>query len=671
MKLKVCTKSISAPREAEESEKLLHSEVRSKLAFIDETLKGLSTTEVPTEVREIEVEQPGPDMDKSQDYQGDDDYQIQLPDKGASRVNSIRGIQQLAAAPDRRKESYSEEKNAAVASKNSSKLGNGRSGSVSPAFIEDDITEGHTDVDDVELQPLDILLQFIPYYGQGDPSNDAIVRSTLSGMSVEDIDSKDEYGNTLLLLACQYRCEDLARIMLNKGANPSALNSAGACCLHFACYKESQSISIAKVLLQSGANPEVVESTYGCTPLHYCAGSGNIDLCKMLLSHGAQISSADFYSYTCVDYAREARMQDAVVFLQQRLDQVNMQNSYRMMGSYGGMGMGGMGGYGGVQNGYGGFMQQQQQFPPFNFVDWREETDPASGERYYSNFRTGESLWEQDFKAKVASSQNSMGPGSGMNMGNMGGNMGNMGTMGNMGGMGGGGMGGGMGPGSPEMGSAMGSQMGSPNPLNRGGMGGGRGGGLGGEGPGGGPGGMPRILRKASTLSANPFVQPEKALETEAYKMRILTLISTHANKRLLEVDHLMTQYHGRESELLKDLCKQYNLQYDQEMSTYNTTVKELQAEYNGRRNSLKLNTTMGTGSPAFPLVAAPRVPPSPSVGGNSMQNILSAATSSVDQAAVQQMISEARATHEVQMLAMMNENRYSSRNNKENIGHC
>jgi hypothetical protein len=92
-----------------------------------------------------------------------------------------------------------------------------------------------------------VLLQFIPYYGQGDPSNDSIVRATLSSLSVEDIDSKDEFGNTLLLLACQYRCEDLVRIMLGKGADPNAVNTSGACCLHFACYRESASFAVAKV----------------------------------------------------------------------------------------------------------------------------------------------------------------------------------------------------------------------------------------------------------------------------------------------------------------------------------------------------------------------------------------------------------------------------------------
>ena len=687
------------------------------------------------EIKVIEVtEVVEADMEQNEYYQ--DTYQVQLPSSGSSRVNSLRGIQQLAAAPERRKDSHPEDKYAPTLQTSASASTSpfrterkkssptGTPGNLTPVYgLEDDITEGHTDVDDVELQPLDILLQFIPYYGQGDPANDAIVRSTLSGMSVEDIDSKDEFGNTLLLLACQYRCEDLARIMLNKGANPSALNSAGACCLHFACYKESQSMSIAKVLLQSGASPEVVESTYGCTPLHYCAGSGNIDLCKMLLSHGAQVNSADFYNYTCVDYAREARMMEAATYLQQRLDQLNMQNSYRMMGTFGGMGMNmGMGGYNGNQNGgYYGIqqqqqqqLQQQQQFQSFIFSDWREEMDPASGERYYINYRTGDSLWEQDFKLKVAANAtNNMGPGSG-NMGpgsnNMGGNQNHMGPgsngngnhnnsgpgsgmggmnhnmnnhMGNMNNMNsnmnghnsGMGMmsGPGSGPGSPSLDMSIGP-YGAGTGMDKGG-------GMGGAGP----GGNSKMIRKASLLTANPYVLPEKALETEAYKLRVFALLSKYSTKKLPDIDNLMSQYQGRENELMSVLCKQYDIPYDIEMSAYKLALKELQQEYtqrksfksntNGNSNSLSINSNTNystgfsnsTGISGNSSGNAPRVPPSPSVGGNgnSMSNVLAAVTGggvggagTVDQVAVQQMIAEARAQHEVQMVTMLNDNR-------------
>lgn len=437
-----------------------------------------------------------------------------------------------------------------------------------------------TEVDDAELSPLDILLQFIPYYGQGDPSNDAIVRSTLSAMTVEDIDSKDEYGNTLLLLACQYRCEDLSRIMLNKGANPSALNSAGACCLHFACYKESQSISIAKVLLQSGATPEVLESTYGCTPLHYCAGSGNIELCKMLLSHGAQINSADFYGYTCVDYAREARMQDAVIYLQQRLDQSNMQNSYRMMGGYGNMGgMGGMG-YGnmGGMGGNGGYMQHQN-FPQFNYNDWTEATDPDSGGKYYTNMRTGESIWEFDFNSRASTHRMMPGQGQGMGIG-------------------------------PGMGGS-GFQDGEGDGQRKG-MGPGGGGGPGGPQLGRGPSGLPgaserspvpglarrNSLRKASVNS--PALLPSKAMEAEAGKASVLKFLNKHAPNRVAEVDILLSRFQGNEKELLHELCTQYNQPVEIELLEYQAVLIEIEIE-NARKKKNRPGSALNQ-----------RVPPSP-----------------------------------------------------------
>ncbi len=241
--------------------------------------------------------------------------------------------------------------------------------------------EGGDDDDD---SPVDILLQFIPYYGQGDPSNDSIVRATLSGLSIDDIDSKDEYGNTLLLLACQYKCDDLVRIMLGKGADPNAINSSGACCLHFACYRESASFNSARLLLQNGANPEVSELTYGCTPLHYCAGTGQLDLIKLLLSHGAEVGTMDYYNYTCADYAREAGMHDVAQFLQSRLDKMNAQQSH--------------GQHSHSMNG-----SSSNLLAGMQDNSWVQHVDPQTNGKYYMNAETGETLWENDYLTRLQS----------------------------------------------------------------------------------------------------------------------------------------------------------------------------------------------------------------------------------------------------------------------------
>jgi len=239
-----------------------------------------------------------------------------------------------------------------------------------------------------DLNPVELLFQFIPYYGQGDDANDSIVRGTLAGLPMQEVDTKDEYGNTLLLLACQYSCEDLVRIMLKKGANPNALNSSGACCLHFSCYKESASKAVAKALLANGATPEMKETTYGCTPLHYAAGTGDVDLIKMLIAHGAQLETKDYYDYTCQDYAREAECVEAEEYFKGQLRSLGTKKaSFMSPGSKG-------------HNGSFPFGSPlpSDQYPP----GWEPHIDPDSGGRYFINSTTHETLWESDLKLRYS-----------------------------------------------------------------------------------------------------------------------------------------------------------------------------------------------------------------------------------------------------------------------------
>lgn len=239
------------------------------------------------------------------------------------------------------------------------------------------------------VEDFDILVQIIPYYGQGDPSNDILVRSTLMNLQDSDIEKVDEFGNTLLMLACQYRLQDLARILLNKGADANAKNHSGAYCLHFPCYKDTQSLPIAKMLLQAGANPEVAEASYGCTPLHYCASGGNVDFCKLLIQFGSFVGTRDFYNYTAVDYAREAGMTDAAKFLQKKLLALTNNAAPGLVAR----GVSQRGGFV-----YDNIRAEAPSCDQFREHDWTSSIDPASGGRYFINQRTGECLWEADFE---------------------------------------------------------------------------------------------------------------------------------------------------------------------------------------------------------------------------------------------------------------------------------
>lgn len=168
-------------------------------------------------------------------------------------------------------------------------------------------------------ETVNILFELIPYYKKGDESTDAIVRAAIQNLAPHEIDSCDPHGNTLLLVAAQYVIEEFVRILLLKGADPNCVNHAGACALHFSCYRETQSKVITEMLLSAGADPNVAETTYGCTPLHYSAGNGDVGFCHLLLEKGADVSACDNYNYTCVDYAREAGLDEVADFLEQKL----------------------------------------------------------------------------------------------------------------------------------------------------------------------------------------------------------------------------------------------------------------------------------------------------------------------------------------------------------------
>ena len=92
------------------------------------------------------------------------------------------------------------------------------------------------------------------------------MRSILSAADAAELVGRDAYGNTLLILACQYRLKALVPLILARGGGAidvDATNAEGACALHFACYKDSVCTETAMLLLERGAAPERVENTYG------------------------------------------------------------------------------------------------------------------------------------------------------------------------------------------------------------------------------------------------------------------------------------------------------------------------------------------------------------------------------------------------------------------------
>jgi hypothetical protein len=57
----------------------------------------------------------------------------------------------------------------------------------------------------------------------------------------------------------------------------------------------------------------------GQTPLYYAARRGNLELCKLLIEKGADVTHLDSLGKTAVEYARKAKFVDVAEYLNNEL----------------------------------------------------------------------------------------------------------------------------------------------------------------------------------------------------------------------------------------------------------------------------------------------------------------------------------------------------------------
>ena len=109
-------------------------------------------------------------------------------------------------------------------------------------------------------------------------------------------------GFTPLGLASYFGNEDVARLLLLKGADPnvSSRNGYNVYPIHSAVAANYD--IIAKMLIEAGANVNVVQIS-GDTPLHSAAQNGNIELIIVLLEAGANVNAITEDGQTAADKA--------------------------------------------------------------------------------------------------------------------------------------------------------------------------------------------------------------------------------------------------------------------------------------------------------------------------------------------------------------------------------
>jgi cytohesin len=115
--------------------------------------------------------------------------------------------------------------------------------------------------------------------------------------------SKDSFFPTPLHLAAAVGHVDVTKLLLEHGADANAKNKYGYTPLHFAANKGHA--EVARLLLEYGANVNAKEKD-GFTPLHFAAAFGYAVVARLLLEHGADPSIGDNDSVTPLDIARAA-----------------------------------------------------------------------------------------------------------------------------------------------------------------------------------------------------------------------------------------------------------------------------------------------------------------------------------------------------------------------------
>lgn len=111
----------------------------------------------------------------------------------------------------------------------------------------------------------------------------ATSNNTITNISIDTINAKDEHGRTMLHLFASNNSSILVETLLNKGADINARDASGATPLHFAVL--SGNIDIAKLLIFKGAKVNQVDNNAN-TALDYAIYKNNIGMVKLLLKFG-------------------------------------------------------------------------------------------------------------------------------------------------------------------------------------------------------------------------------------------------------------------------------------------------------------------------------------------------------------------------------------------------
>ena len=107
-------------------------------------------------------------------------------------------------------------------------------------------------------------------------------------------------SSALEIAAFENKSEDIAKFLLESGANINHCNDKQETALHFSVNRGH--LAISKLLLENQANVNAQEQN-GLTPLHIATRVNSIPLVELLLNHGSDPNVQDRKLNNCLHYA--------------------------------------------------------------------------------------------------------------------------------------------------------------------------------------------------------------------------------------------------------------------------------------------------------------------------------------------------------------------------------
>ncbi|KAI0290864.1 hypothetical protein BC826DRAFT_516689 [Russula brevipes] len=144
---------------------------------------------------------------------------------------------------------------------------------------------------------------------------------------LEDLNTNRGAWGTPLHAASRRGHADIARVLLDHGADANAKNTDGSSPLHLAHI--GNSFDVMKLLLERGAHADAQGGAHG-TALHDAAYDGHMEVAQLLLQHGANVDALGYMNRTPLHFASYYGHRDIVQLLLDHKAEVDSVSKYRV-----------------------------------------------------------------------------------------------------------------------------------------------------------------------------------------------------------------------------------------------------------------------------------------------------------------------------------------------------